>query len=172
VTLLDPVLTVTDAELAFTARVRNTGREPVYVYTVPNAVRAGPRPGTAYALLAHDDTELQLTLLPSPLPAGVSVPYRVQPFATRVEPRAERPIEIRLPLPVVEWYGYSNPDHTGDGWDEVPAYLVHVTIGYVRQSEALFVQEVDEPDGVWDVGGEMTHHLSVRLVPDVRVPVR
>jgi len=172
VTLLDPILTVIDAELHFTARVRNTGREPVYVYTIPNTAASGSRPGTAYALLTDDDTELRLTLLPSPLPPDVSVPYRVQPFATRLEPRTELPIDIRLPVPVVEWYGYSTSDYTGDEWEAVSAYMVTVSIGYVREPEALFVQEVDEPNGVWDVGGEMIRELAARLVPDQRVPVR
>jgi hypothetical protein len=161
---------VADDQLRVAYRLTNGHPAAAYVYAVPRTSGLRPRPGTAYAPLAADDADLTLLLGASPLPERMRVAVKIQPLAVLVPPRKEFAGEVRLPVPVVEWGAYSNPDDTGEGRERVTAYRLHLVIEYVLEGETYFCQQT--PDGaMWDVGGTPVRRVAATHVPDHPVPV-
>src|SRR5262245_5321320 len=97
-------------EIRVSYRLTNRHSVCAYAYVLPRTAMFGPRPGTAYAQLTPDLTELDLLLGTCEPPAGISVPVRIQPLARAIAPGGEFTGEIRLPVPVREWGAYTNPD--------------------------------------------------------------
>jgi hypothetical protein len=160
-----------DDQLRVAYRLTNRHPVPAYAYTVPRtARRLQPRPGSAYALLSGGGMDLTLLLGTCDPPDDLDVSVKIQPLAVLVPPRKEFAGEVRLPVPVVEWGAYSNPDDTGEGRERVTAYRLHLVIEYVLEGETYFCQQT--PDGAaWDVGGTPVRRVAATHVPDHPVPV-
>ena len=171
-TVLDPAIRVTPDTLVVSCRVRNTDPDALFVYTTPITGGGDPWPGLAYALVSADGLDLRLRLGSSPLPADLQVPRRAVALAAGLEPGEERTIELRFPLPVVEWYAYSSPtDPAAAGWELIHAYRILLELGFVRGAEVEYLEETDSPD-LFEVGGEPYREVVVPLIPDHPVPVR
>ena len=163
--------TIADGELRVAYRLKNRHSVPAYAYTVPRMVPdLQLRPGSAYALVSESDLDLTLLLGSCDPPKDVSVPYRVQPLAVMVKPGKEFAGKVKLPIPVPEWGGYSNPDGPGDDVEPVDVYLLRFAVEYVLEGETYFLRP--SVNGMWDVGGSPVRQLFVNHVPDRPVPVR
>jgi hypothetical protein len=162
---------VSDGELRVAYRLRNRHPVRAFAYTVPRTARRHqPRPGSAYALLSPGDLDLTLLLGTCDPPAGVAVPVRIQPLARAVPPGGELAGEVQLPVPVVEWGAYSDPDAPGEGREQVPTYRLLLVVEYVLEGETYFCRQTPGGD-TWDVGGTPVRRVAATHVPDHPIPV-
>jgi hypothetical protein len=93
---------------------QNQGRLPAYVYTRVLDRDLEPQPRRAYTAHVAEAGALKLFLGIAPIPEGLSVYGKVVPWASYLRPGKGYTDYYEVPIPVVEWQPYAEPEGETD----------------------------------------------------------
>ena len=134
----------------------NQSDRPLSVFTRVMSKALQPLPHRAYTAYRADDEALHVFLGVPPIPKGLHVYAKVVPLASLVHPGKSVTDHFELPIPVVEWQPYADPESTDDV-EAVPARKIVVTTEYFGGDKL-----VREPR--WDAALGYFRALGVPLV--------
>lgn len=157
-------LIIEDSRVRIEYTVRNTGREPVFVFTLPTEADGTPREESADAILVPDTRVLRISLAQPPLPPNREVYTKVLPLSRRLTPVEEHSGRIVLPLPVREYHPYAGKDE-GEG-ELVDVEELLLMTQYVREVDAFFAREIEPLPGYFRANGHPAPRVEISLIPD------
>jgi hypothetical protein len=128
---MSATFTIADDHLVLRYRVNNSG--PVDAYLLNRLFRTSPEwslsPDVVYVELDHDAQTVWLSKRLADLPEGVNITAPVAPFVTPVRAGASFTEDVRVPLPVAEYWEYP-PPNLGEATRERTYRAVYFTLGY------------------------------------------
>lgn len=130
----------------------------IYAYVLPIDGRFNSYANDAYTCLAEDHFAIHLLLGEPPLPRGVSLSVRIQPFAVYIAANQSYESYLMLEMPLREWHAYSGRAYP-DPPEETSVRQLKLMIEYVYEEETSFTEDTPH-QGFFQVGG-FPHHTLV-----------
>jgi hypothetical protein len=165
----DPGLTLTatatraGGTLFVQTTFKNQGRLSAYVYTRVRDRHLTPLPRRAYTAHATDAGALKLFLGVAPIPDGLCVFGRVEPWASFLRPGTGYTDFYEVPVPVPEWQPYAEPEGETD---PVEVSRVIVETEWWVEPATLMVAPVTGAPGFYTACG----HPSERATTTIELP--